>query len=289
MNNLSSKSAFSLVELSISLLIISIIMAGIAGGIKMVTSARLANARSITATSPVPKIEGLIAWYETSRLQSFQPNESLDDGQITAWYDVSPGSIVNKKNTLIRNTPSTAVRYQLEGINKIPSIYFDGSGKISIADFYQGTTTQNTIFFVARPYALQANTGTVIDSGNGAITTTSISLVNNGIYANWGSAVSYTTTNCCSTNENYIVAFYGNGSSSKSYLNNATTMTGGANINPGSSDLQGLTIGADHNNLRNFTGLISEVIIYNRPLQAQERKDVMNYLSQKYGIKVIGI
>jgi hypothetical protein len=66
-------------------------------------------------------------------------------------------------------------------------------------------------------------------------------------------------------------------------------MAGGTMRNPGISTMDGLTIGTDRVGSYPFTGLVSEVIIYNRPLETQERKDVMNYLSQKYGIAVNGI
>ena len=261
-------------------------MAIVAGSTKLIASARLTSARSLTARSPVPKIEGLVAWYETSRRESFKPSEAVDDVQISAWYDVSPNSITKQKNTLTR-TASSAVIYQASGINKLPSVYFNGTDKIFVSNFYQGKTTQNTIFFVANPYVLGGNTGTVIDSGSA--TTTAIALVPGGMHSYWGLTGDASTSDCCTTLSSYIVAFYANGSSSKSYVNTATAMTGGATINPGANILTGVTIGADYNSGYEFTGLVSEVIIYNRPLQTQERKDVMNYLGQKYGITITGI
>ena len=112
------------------------------------------------------------------------------------------------------------------------------------------------------------------------------------MFAFWGASATILTASCCFTNENYIVAFYANGSSSKAYINNASSMTGGATFNIGGGSLgslTGLTVGSTLNNNSYFNGLISEIIIYNRPLQTQERKDVMNYLGQKYGITITGI
>ena len=263
-------------------------MAIVAGSTKLIESARLTSARSLTARSPVPKIEGLVAWYETSRRESFKTNESVGSGQISAWYDISPGSIAKQKNTLAR-TASSAVTYQRDGINKVPSLYFDGTAKISITNFYQGTSTQNTIFFVAKPYALSGGVN-IIDSGVGS--TTTIALTPSGMFAFWGVSATISATSCCFSNENYIVAFYANGSSSKAYINNASSMTGGVTFNIGGGSLgslTGLTVGSTLDNNSDFNGLISEVIIYNRPLQTQERKDVMNYLGQKYGITITGI
>jgi hypothetical protein len=249
-------------------------------------SAKLSSARSLTARSPVPKIAGLVAWYETSRLESFKANEALDDGQISAWYDVGPGSITKKYNTLTR-TASSAVIYQQSGINRLPSISFNGTGGISVSSFYQGKSTQNTIFFVSSPYSL-SNTPAPIDSGN-SLTATPISYLSNGIRLYAGNNADFATSGCCSTNSSYIIAAYFNRTSSKAYINDAKTMVGGVVGSPGSNLMDGLTIGTDRNGSFQFTGLVSEVIIYNRPLETQERKDVMNYLSQKYGIAVTGI
>jgi prepilin-type N-terminal cleavage/methylation domain-containing protein len=281
------KSAFSLIELSISILVISIIMAGVAGSIKMAASTRLTNARSITANSLVPKIDGLVAWYETSRLDSFKPSEAVEDGQISAWYDTSSGSITKQKNPLTR-TASTAVIYQSSGINKLPSISFNGTNSITLTNFYQGISSQNTIFIVANPSTLT----TVLIDSSASGSTTSIGQNSNAISMNLGSSVATgTVTNPVTnlTNTPYIVAVYLNGSSSKAYFNDASNMAGGSTINPGTASLTGLTIGSTKTNTLRYSGLISEVIIYNRPLQTQERKDVMKYLGQKYGITVAGI
>jgi len=261
-------------------------MSIVAGGANLIMSAKLSSARSLTARSPVPKIAGLVAWYETSRLESFKANEALDDGQISTWYDVGPGSITKKYNTLTR-TASSAVIYQQSGINRLPSISFNGSGRISVSSFYQGKSAQNTIFFVSSPYSL-SNAPTPVDSGN-SFTATPISYLSNGIRLYAGNNADFTTSGCCLTNSSYIIAAYFNRTSSKAYINDAKTMVGGVVGSPGSNLMDGLTIGTDRNGSFQFTGLVSEVIIYNRPLETQERKDVINYLSQKYGIAVTGI
>jgi prepilin-type N-terminal cleavage/methylation domain-containing protein len=280
------KSAFSLLELSVSLVVVGLLMAMVSQGIKIIASSRLTTARSLTSKSPVPNISGLIAWHETSSVDSIKANEAINGKQISTWYDISPNSIPAKKNTLTR-VASAAVTYKSDGINKIPSISFNGSGRISVSSFYQGKSTQNTIFFVSSPYSL-SNAPTPIDSGN-SFTATPISYLSNGIRIYAGTVADFATSGCCSTNSSYIVAAYLNRTSSKTYINDAKTMAGGTMRNPGSSVMDGLTIGTDRVGSYPFTGLVSEVIVYNRPLETQERKDVMSYLSKKYGILVTGL
>lgn len=272
-----------------SLVIIATLTAGVAGAVKMVQSARLNNARSITVNSPVTKIPGLVAWYETSRKESFNSNEAHDDGQISAWYDVSPGSITKQKNTLTR-TASSAVTYQLNGISKLPSVHFADAGtrRLSVSSFYQGTSSQNTIFIVLKPYIIVfGNACHMIDSGSG--TYSSFSILPIGIHMYLGANADAVATNCCSVNESYIIAAYFNSSYSKSYVNDAVNKVGNINVNPGTNVLDGLTVGNNLDGGYPFTGLISEVIVYNRPLDLQERRNVMSYLSNKYNITVAGL
>ena len=282
------KSAFSLLELSVSLVVVSLLMAMVSQGIKIIASSRLTTARSLTSKSPVPNISGLIAWYETSSVDSFKTNEAFDGKQISAWYDISPNSIPAKKNALTR-AASAAVTYESDGINKIPSLLFNGTNKIELANFYQGSTSQNTIFIVANPSTV--TTTTILDSSSSG-STSSIGQNSNSFSMNLGSLVSTGTVTNPIVNlakVSYIAAVYFNGSNSKVYFNSSSIIAGGSTINPGTTPLTGVSIGANRSNVSNYSGLISEIIIYNRPLQNQERKDVMGYLSKKYGILVTGL
>ena len=263
-------------------------MAIAAGSTKLIASSRLTSARSLTARSPVPKIEGLVAWYETSRRESFKPSEAVDDGQISAWYDVSPGSITAKRNTLTRTTSAAAV-YQASGINKLPSVYFNGTGMFTLANFYQGTLQQSTIFFVIKPYTIGTWIPTIVDAGPSASTGVAASLNSNGTHIFAGTIADTVTSNCCETNKEYVVSVNFNGAYSRSFVNNAATKVGNTDVNAGTVAMWGITVGASRFNGYNLVGLISEIIIYNRPLQTQEMKDVMNYLGQKYGITITGI
>lgn len=283
MMSLSQRSAFSLIEFSIVLVIIGILVAAVTKGSSLINSARLASARSVTSKSPVPNISGLVAWYETSLSDSLKVSETIDGQQITTWYDVSPGSVAKKKNSLIAAF-GTAL-FKTSGINKIPSISFSGNDKLTLSAFYQGSSAQSTIFIVASPSSLS---GVLVDSANGQGTST-VRFTSTGLNINCGSGVSINFSIPPQAGTSYIIASYLNSNNSKAYSNDATTIAGGGVINVGSNSLQGLTVGTDRNSATGFSGLISEIIIYNRPLQNQERKDVMAYLSKKYQIAVTGI
>lgn len=281
------KKAFSLFELSVSLAIIGIVIAALTQGAKLITSSKLTAAKALTSSSPVKKIPGLIAWYETSLPESMLVNEERDEATISSWFDISPNSISEKKNRLTR-TASNAVTFEKDGIGDIPSIEFNGTGNLTLSNFYQGISGQNTIFFVVRPFTLSGGQN-IIDSRNGVVNTTTIALTTTGIFSFWGASANIAASNCCIPNKDYIVSFYANGTLSKAFINSANSMIGGTTFNPGTGrlgSLTGLTVGATSFNTSNLTGLVSEIIIFDRPLSDQHRVEIMTYLSKKFGIKI---
>ncbi len=285
-----SHKAFTLLELSVVLIIVGILATTIIiGGDGLIRSARISNARSATADSQISATEGLIAWYESSMPDSFNISEAtVDNSQLSNWYDRNPSSLPLKKNAL-NATPSANVIYNFDAINKAQSVAFNGSGKLSISSFYQGSFAQATIFVVFRPSTISSMT--LIDSG-ASKATSSISISATNITLNAGNAVSTAISGNranFSAGTNYIIAAYFNGANSKVYLNDTATQAGnGSAMNIGSNMLDGITIGSNNAGSSGFNGKISEVIIFNRLLNAQERKDAMKYLAKKYKIVVAG-
>ena len=89
------KKAFSLIELSIVLLIIGLLVAGITQSSRLVQKFRIRTAQTLTESSPVNGIRNLVAWYETTSQASF--DSTIDNGvAVSSWYDISPS--VNKSN-----------------------------------------------------------------------------------------------------------------------------------------------------------------------------------------------
>ncbi len=295
----SEKKAFSLTEIAIVMLIISFLIMGIFGGAKMIRSAAINGARSFTTKSVVPQISGLVAWYETSLKESLKPSESYEEAQISSWYDVSPssliaqrydivkGSAIGQKNVL-NTTASNNITYKDKGINDVPSLNFSGNSNLSLSGFFQGSLSQSTIFIVFRPQEIGA---TLFDSYSSA-NNSSASFSTNYLTLNAGTSSSTSTLTNSPTftnNTDYIAAIYFNSDNCKAYVNNAATSAGNSEFNCGTNPLTGITVGSNKNNGSGFKGLISEIIIYNRILQIQERRDVFKYLSYKYQIAVSGI
>lgn len=300
--NIKKYKAFSLIELSVVILIIGLLSAGVLQGASVIQKARIANARSLTANSPVTHLDGLVAWYETSMLESFNATELSDESPITNWYDINPRSRANKPatrptttaandtNTLYVTANSNVTMYE-DGINRLPSIKFHGVRGIHLDNFYQGPTQRNTLFYVISIHDESVAHG-LFDSGNSSSNVAFFAINpshTNTVHMNFGTGVdpSISPLNI-QLGEGYIGAVYLNDTSSKGYLNDATNMVSGSLQNPGSNALQGLTIGSSRADSYPTTGLISEIIVYDRILKIHERKKVMKYLSLKYGITVAG-
>lgn len=288
---MNKRKAFTLVELGIVVVVIMVLVVGVLKGASLTQTSRVLGARSFTASSVVPKVESLVAWYETSTKDSFKGNQAYDGGQIDAWYDISPESIArnsnlsegNKVNKLNR-TASSDVTYVEDGINSIPSINFTGSSPITLSSLYQGSSSINTVFIVFRPTAYLNGTITLFDSYSSG-STYSIGISSTAAAINAGTSLSGSTT--INLGNDYILAAVFNSTSSALYLNDPGTAI--ASNTAGSNSLTGLTIGATKAGTQLFPGMISEIIVYNRVLKLQERRDIFRYLSSKYKITVTNI
>ena len=277
------KSAFSLLELSVVLLVIGLITVGIMKGVSIVRQSRLMAARDLTVNSKINEISGMVAWYETTMSESFDSNEAIDNAQISKWKDISPESVSEQRNQLTKSANDDVV-YRSLGINSLPSVQFTSSGAITLADFFQGQHERFTIFTVFQPtIALNSSYLTILDSYAGASQNYAIGINNSNLRI--VDATSYTTPHSLSQTQTGIICASFNGASSKIFINNTSLEAGSFSS---SSRLDGLTLGADEGISNAFTGFISEIIIYNRVLNENERKSIMGYLGQKYNIKVVG-
>ena len=90
--NINSNKAFSLIELSIVILIIGILVAGVTSSSRLITRMKLITAQNLTRNSPISSIKDLSVWWETSLDESFDNAEESDDSLISGWLDINPQS-----------------------------------------------------------------------------------------------------------------------------------------------------------------------------------------------------
>ncbi len=121
------KKTFSLIELSIVILIIGLLVAGIVKGQDLYNKMKISSVASLTNNSIVAAISNLNAWYETTSTESFYQDNLFDGQDLSIWRDINPtrSSKLNlgKNNFGTGNLPD----YTKNCINGLPCVDFNGT------------------------------------------------------------------------------------------------------------------------------------------------------------------
>ncbi len=301
------KAAFSLIELSIVVLIIGILIAGVTQGSRLVTQSRLKVASNQTQNSVVASIPNLVTWLETASENSVNSatnglNPENGDS-ISAWNDINPQSATK----VIASNNSNQPTYVTKGINGLPSLQFSGSQYLlsTIAGGGNTPLRAGTINFTfvavwAKTNGL-ATTGDIFDQGGTTIVTGNragfITGVGSNGYGFVGQSNDFSTAATYTRNTNIasIMTVSSAGSSNTTVTIydsiSSTPITGTANGNITTAGLSNASFAVGTNartQTETFAGLISEIIIFDRVLKVSEINSIKFYLSQKYGITMVG-
>ncbi|NLE05283.1 MAG: prepilin-type N-terminal cleavage/methylation domain-containing protein [Crenarchaeota archaeon] len=144
------RNGFSLLELSIVLIIIGLLTTLVIAAKTLIDSSKVARAVTLTSSSGINKEEGLIFWLETSLLTK----ENIGTDNIYEWRDIGPYSIVFK-NATTNNLPLRSGY-----ISGIKAIYFSGYSYYSM-DGNPPNLSEYTSFVVSNP---DGNTGSIYNS-----------------------------------------------------------------------------------------------------------------------------
>jgi len=280
--------AFSLVEISMVILIIGILVAGIAKGVDLYQDFKISNARNITNNSRVPRIDGLALWLETTMPQSFDKNEQVINGNITNWYDLNPFSSnkINFNQTSATRKPTL----RISSANNLPVLYFDGNDYLitnKIVSRYDLTKNGNvTVFVVLQIFNLFP---AIILKHEIAGNNNRLNLEYNTYlrfdYPDGFSGLLAGPANSLVRDKNIIMTALFDGVNQTIFSNGVLYATKVNNI-PKTQLMANIFIGAHVNLLMNPIANFSEIIIYDRALSESERTDVERYLSKKWEIKI---
>jgi hypothetical protein len=285
------KVAFSLVEISIIILIIGILISGVSQGVDLYKDYKISIAKNLTQNSRVGRIDNLVLWLEASQKSSFEPNDIKEGLRITKWKNIAPNipSVERALNDALA-TSATGPRFYEDVVNNLPSLNFDPSEDncLWVRNGFDGLGIDTTVYFAIKTksdwedvnqprllgrisnsnlYSMWDIRSPVLVYNNGANVTNYVglyaikpnSLILHELIIDRGKEISYKITGN-SNISGYAIDTYS-----------------GPHINAGLSIRCG--------GVNKASAYYLEIIVFDRALSVNERSDVRNYLIQKWGIK----
>jgi len=310
-----NKLAFSLIELSVVILVIGILVIGITKGSRIISEAKIKSAMALTQASPAASMEGLVLWLDSvdkdtiasGTVSGNSYGNTADGDSVVIWKDRNPQSV--NKIELLAAADNNRPTYEKDGINKLPSIAFDGGVQFlessSEAPLSAGDNTFTYIIVWAAGLSGQTDVQVLFDQGFSSADSYSghagfalyETVFGFGGYNN-DFMPSELARSLLKAGQNHITTIVINPTASgvasdsvASIFYDSTT----ASIGNSATGLQNLDIGEiftvgtsanDTGGLYNFNGMISELLVFNRPLKSVEIATIQSYLSQKYNIKL---
>ena len=316
----SHSKAFSLVELSIVILIIGILIAAVSQGLDLLADYRITTAQKLTKTSRVSSIDGLVLWYETSLDESFSTADETEGAVIAQWNDVNPQASIKLNAKAGQKTDSTQITYNVaaggtsgntsgptyieNGINRLPTLRFTNNGASAYRYLVVDQRRQNTpndsmtLFLVMR---YRSGAGAFIDrvfvSGRqlfgfhvaadgslfSVIRSTTLDFPSIG-GASWDSGYNL------SPGRDYVLTLQRDyGRNFTLYVNGNSTYPGGvpSKVDNGMAmSLDPLKIGRHFTFDENHDVDMSEFIFFSGPMRVNSRKEIEDYLGKKYNIAI---
>lgn len=291
--------AFTLLELSLVILIIGLLMAAFLGAADLANDAKLRQAKTLTQNAPVNGISNLSLWFETTAEGSFINSEVVDGGAISRWNNLNSEAI--STNYLSNNSATTADHplYKESCINGLPCLYFNGiaGSKITAQRSLGVRSNYITAFFVftgsenaTATYASQLfiSDKTAAWNGTSGVFSFTTSLPAMKFFYNMPSNYGVQFAQCLANTvltaqKPYIYSVVDDYSTSIfHYINGAIANTATGTANSGGAISK--SIGIAEVGSASYKGNVGEIIIFTKALSVAERKSVEQYLAKKWGI-----
>jgi prepilin-type N-terminal cleavage/methylation domain-containing protein len=276
--------AFSLIELSIVILIIGILVAGVVQSSRLVSRMRILSARSITQSSDIQSIKGLLVWVEAVSEKSFDISEASNGTKISNWYDINPLS--NTANKYSQGNDANKPTYIENFSNGLPGLYFNKLENDSLQGLINfGLELKDLSMFFIYNSTDNPIGGSLISIADNSAPSANFMFLQSGgtdvfqidsIYAG-----DYKMTTTSNRIMSVIINKLGVG---QIYENGVLKVTGNISGNVIYANPI-LYIGKRADNFY-FNGSIGELMIFNQNPKNEDRKYIEQYLGKKWGIKV---
>jgi prepilin-type N-terminal cleavage/methylation domain-containing protein len=296
--NKTSRRAYSLLEISIVILIIAILTAGILQSNKLTGKIKLNSARSQSISSGILAIEDMALWLDATNeiaITSSTNGANFENGdKISSWNDVNKQLIA--KSDAVQGTDTQRPLYSTNSLSGLPSLKFDGTDDnfstnnvcdknfTAFAIFrtaVSGTSGQATLGqpilwadastngYDTIPMAVGGGFAKIFNGSADSTLTGSKSVINDAAH------LITTSRNLVTGARTIYVDGVADGSDSNGAANKIL------------NDNTSMLIGGNTINAVYFNGYIGEIIVYSRALSYDERRIVEKYLGKKWGIKII--
>ena len=312
------KLGFSLIEISVVVLIIGVLIAAITTGTDLVKKSKVASARNLSSNSSIYGMSDLVLWLESSLPTSF-PDEG-DGESVKLWSNNSPFYNIG---SAIADGDANAPLYKKYAINHTPSVRFhcDVINNLDVCKRYLNVPsisrlleeTDLTIFILEnRDAGHGALERRIISTSNGA---DAISGQGLNIYYNTSdqltvrnsTGASFSSTDVTPGPSLHYLTLFNN--DADFMVNGNTILRQGFNYYhnkrlPESGSMPSVTTiiesGGDvrfatnsmgegniiriGDSVNSYIGNLPEIIIFNRKLRQKEMIDIFNYFEAKYNI-----
>ena len=286
-----NKKAFTIIEISVVILIISVMIVGVITSKSMLTKSRLANAQSLTQQSFVNEINNdLIAWYETSLEGSFNASEIKNDGSfITAWKD-SNKSVVTKNNaTAPASTANQPTLVQNVFYNSIPGLRFSDNRYLNF-DGSKFAQNSYTIFVVEQRSSNKSENYFIGGTGNSANANLSLGYETDTtiLFSHYSNDFTRSVASYKPQTPIMHTFLFNNTIGKRHSINGGSIATNSTTQTTPITSFNGAMIGGYNpsGTLKTYVGDLAEIIMFKRSLKTEEIKAIESYLGSKYGIPV---
>ncbi len=288
----SKKTAFSMIEMSLVVLVVAALVAGIVvKRTDLFSKAHTNKIISATKNSLLKDMDGLVIWFDVATKDSFNISEIVEGGSISKWKNIAPANYLDMDAVEVTNKPT----YALDTKDNLPMLSFDGINDImtserSVFGYELAQRNQITIFVVNKYYS---GYSTAFDWGNSLDNRILLLTVHSDgkFYFDLGNESSggrIANASVASYNSQWKIVT----------AVRKTNNTGFVSVNGSSNVVVSGAMTDDLDVTRNNTfsmgsvvGQIGkldvrELIIFKRELSSEEIKDVERYLSKKWDIKL---
>lgn len=117
-------SAFSLVEISVVIIILMVMIAGLVQSSRLIVASRLSSARNLTSSSAMPWINYIVAWHDTTSIDAFLEEENNNGKKVSSWSGAEIR--YNDRVNLVQDDDAKKPILTMNSLYGLPALKFDG-------------------------------------------------------------------------------------------------------------------------------------------------------------------